>query len=76
MLYEIMRYCRNFFAVNSKIGKWEIVGGKIRLPFLLDGQYFLIKGSVFNDGVYKYPAEELTEEKFFSMASWTRSAIS
>ena len=32
--------------------------------FLQDGQYFRICGSVFNDGVYAYAAETLTDETF------------
>jgi len=31
---------------------------------LQDGQYFRIVGSVFNDGVYQYPATGLTDETF------------
>jgi hypothetical protein len=31
---------------------------------LQEGQYFRIVGSVFNDGVYKYPATELKDEVF------------
>ena len=33
------------------------------LDFLQDGQYFRILGSVYNDGVYQYPAV-LTDEVF------------
>ena len=31
---------------------------------LQNGQYYRIKGSVFNDGVYKYPDDDLTPETF------------
>ena len=34
------------------------------LDFLQEGQYFRIVGSVFNDGVYQYPATSLTDEVF------------
>lgn len=45
-------------------GKWEIANGKVKLP-LLDGQYFRIIDSVFNDGVYKYGDDlDLTDETF------------
>lgn len=39
-------------------------GGSITLPFLLDGQYFRICGSVFNDGLYQYPAKGMSDEIF------------
>lgn len=64
MLYEIMKHIRNFFVRGEKIqGEFHIEDGTISLP-LLDGQYFLIEGSILNDGVYKYPASELTDETF------------
>lgn len=45
-------------------GTFEIKNGTIALP-VLNGQYFRIVGSVFNDGVYKYGEDlELTDEKF------------
>lgn len=64
MLYEIMKHIRNFFVRGEKIqGEIHIEDGTISLP-LLDGQYFLIEGSILNDGVYQYPASELTDETF------------
>ena len=30
----------------------------------MDGQYFKISGSLFSDGVYKYPASDLLDEEF------------
>ena len=66
MLYEVMKHIRNFFPVVGgwKSGEWEIADGTISLPFLQDGQYFLIQGSTFNDGVFQYPATDLTNETF------------
>lgn len=46
------------------MGTWEVQGGKLDLPFLQDGQYFRILGSVFNDGLHQYPASDLKDEKF------------
>jgi hypothetical protein len=31
---------------------------------LQENQYFRVVGSVFNDGVYKYPAEDMVDEVF------------
>lgn len=69
MLYEIMKHIRNFFVRGEKIqGEFHIEDGSISLP-LLDGQYFLIEGSILNDGVYRYPidveVQMLPDETFF-----------
>lgn len=71
MLEEILNYLNNFFvsAMDIKVASYTIDSGTISLPFLLDGQYFRICGSTFNDGVYQYPAEGLTDETFYG-AIW------
>ena len=64
-MYEIMKHIRNFFAIDSTWGEWEIKDGNIDLPFLVEGQYFLIEGSINNDYVvYKYGTDKLIDEKF------------
>ena len=45
-------------------GTFTVENGSITLPFLLTNQYFRIVGSVFNDGLHKYPAADLTDETF------------
>ena len=67
MLTEICAELRNWFVVPDgvHIGTYTISGGSIApLDFLQEGQYFRIVGSVFNDGVYQYPATSLTDEVF------------
>lgn len=68
MLEKILAYCNNWFIVPDGIhtGEFTIKDGGITLPFLADGQYFRIVGSVLNDGLYQYPASaaELTDETF------------
>lgn len=67
MLTELLAEIRNYFEVPNgrHFGKFTISGGSISpLDFLKDGQYFRIVGSVFNDGVYQYPATSLTDEVF------------
>lgn len=60
-----MKHTRNFFAVDSVEGEWEIKDGSIDLPFLLQGQYFLTEGSLKNDYVvYKYGESTLEDEVF------------
>ena len=67
MLTELCAELRNYFEVPNgrHFGKFTISGGSIApLDFLQEGQYFRIVGSVFNDGVYQYPATSLTDEVF------------
>ena len=67
MLTEICAELHNYFEVPNgrHFGKFTISGGSIApLDFLQDGQHFRIVGSVFNDGVYQYPATSLTDEVF------------
>ena len=67
ILTEICAELRNYFEVPNgrHFGTFEISGGNIApLDFLQEGQYFRIVGSVFNDGVYQYPATSLTDEVF------------
>ena len=56
---------RNYFETKKRFGTFTISGGSISpSDFLQDGQYFRIVGSVFNDGVYRYPAHDLVDEVF------------
>ena len=67
MLTEFCAELRNWFVVPDgvHIGAYTIIGGSIApLDFLQEGQHFRIVGSVFNDGVYQYPATSLTDEVF------------
>ena len=56
---------RNYFETKKRFGTFTISGGSISPSnFLQDGQYFRIVGSVFNDGVHRHPAHDLTDETF------------
>jgi hypothetical protein len=74
MLTEMCLDLRNWFDDNQPkwfddvtIANGELVGFSDRLQ---DGQYFRIVGSVFNDGVYQFPATELHDETFKNGAVW------
>ena len=54
MLQQLCENICNYFIQKQEQGTFEIAGGTISLPFLLDGQRFLISGSVLNDGMYTY----------------------
>ena len=64
MLETVMREVNNFFPVDKVQDTFTVQDGSITLPFLRKGQYFRVAGSIFNDGVYQYPADGLTDEVF------------
>ena len=66
MLGQILMHLKNWFVVPGGIhlGTFEIKNKTMEIPFLQNGQYFRVVGSVFNDGVYQYPAKDLFDEKF------------
>lgn len=63
-LTEVCEYLNNHFVHSKASGHYVISGGTITLPQIKDGQYFCIIGSVFNNGVHKYPATDLIDEEF------------
>ena len=76
MLSKLCAELKNYFLAHRDadiyLGTFTIAGGSVDLPFLQTGQHFRIVGSVFNDGVYQYPAEGLTDETFDG-AVWAMS---
>ena len=66
MLEQVLTHLKNWFLVPGGIheGTYTIEDGGITLPFLANGQYFRICGSVFNDGLHQYPASDLKAETF------------
>lgn len=71
MLGEVCQEINNWFDKKRYFGEFVISDGVLQPGDfeLLDGQYFRIIGSTFNDGVYQYPAEKLADETF-SGAIW------
>ena len=63
MVYELCAEVRNWFVSEKHNGTFTVKDGNMPLDFLQDGQYFRVLGSVYNDGVYQYPAV-LTDEVF------------
>lgn len=69
MLEAVLNHLHNWFPVEgaARSGAFEIVSGELRCEFLAPGQYYRIVGSVFNDGLHRYPCDEidcLTDEVF------------
>ena len=72
ILSELCQELKNWFCDESDIhlGTYAIENGVLSLPFLLDGQYFRIVGSVLNDGVYKYDENLELQDETFTGAVW------
>ena len=64
MLNELCKEINNWFVQKIYFDEYTIEDGILIVPELQQGQYFRIVGSVFNDGVYQYPAAGLNDETF------------
>lgn len=68
ILFELCQELKNWFCnieTDVHAGTYTIENGTLSLPFLQNGQYFRISGSVFNDGVYRYDGNlDLKDESF------------
>jgi len=76
-LKEVLDYIHNYFIFDTYTGKIKITNHQIdnHKIELADNQYFMIKGSKFNDGLWKYEVdltiddenldEYMTDEEFY-----------
>lgn len=64
MLTELCGALRNWFETDRISGTYTVENGSITLPFLQNGQFFRVVGSVFNDGVHQYPDYAMADETF------------
>ena len=76
MLETICRYLNNYFDAERVFDTFTISSGGISgassdlSQKLVDGRFFRIAGSVFNDGVYRYPTTGLLKDETFEGAVW------
>jgi hypothetical protein len=71
VLEQILTHIHNWFQIGIYPGTYTIQDGGITLPFLQDGQYFRIVGSLFNDGLHQYnPAMEMLRDETFDGSVW------
>ena len=70
MLEEVLRYVNNRFECGKSLGRFKVEGGSLDVVGLLDGQYFWVEGSVFNDGLHRFPADDMTDEEFDGAVVW------
>ena len=62
-MYELLKYIRDFFPGDRwTCAEEPIQGGKIVLPGLEDGDFYLIEDSRRNDGVHVYGTCDLRGE--------------
>lgn len=59
-----MQEVNNFFVKTQVYGEFTVTDGKLESSFISNNQYFLIDGSIFNDGLYLKGKESLTDETF------------
>ena len=68
MLETVLNHLHNWFPVKgaARAGTFIIVSGPLTLSNVLEGQYYKIEGSVFNDGLHRYGDEQdkLRDETF------------
>lgn len=71
MLEQVLTHIHNWFQVGIYPGTYTIEDGGVTLPFLQDGQYFRIVGSLFSDGLHQYgPAMEYLPDETFTGSVW------
>lgn len=66
MLEQVLQEIHNWFQVEIIPGAYRVEEGRLELPFLREGQYYRIVGSVFNDGLHQYGQQDsgLKDEQF------------
>lgn len=72
-LDEVCGFINNYFVTPDGIyvGAYDITDGALLLPFLRNGQYYRIVGSVFNDGIHQYgDTEDVLRPESFHGAVW------
>lgn len=71
MLEQVLSEIHNWFQQDIVPGTYTIQDGGVTLPFLRNGQYFRICGSVLNDGLHRYgPDMPPLEDETFTGAVW------
>ena len=73
MLETVLTHLKNWFVVPRGVheGVYTIENGALELPFLHNGQYYRICGSIFNDGLHKYgDADDKLQNETFTGTVW------
>ena len=73
MLEAVLTHLKNWFVVPCGVheGMYTIKNSTLELPFLQNGQYYRICGSVFNDGLHKYgDIQDKLQNETFTGTVW------
>ena len=73
MLESVLTHLKNWFVVPRGVheGIFTIENSTLELPFLQNGQYYRICGSVFNDGLHKHgDIEDKLQNETFTGTVW------
>ena len=72
MLETILEHLHNWFIAEVHSGTFRIVSGVLEGDFIAENQYYRVKGSIFNDGLYQRGVNDnkLTDELFIGEV-WT-----
>jgi len=70
VLEQVLCHLHNWFQVGIYPGEYAIVDDRLAAPFLQEGQYFRIVGSLFNDGLHQYGPEMGLKDEAFAGAVW------
>lgn len=70
MIEQVCAHIHNYFtrkndrALPRAEGTFTVENGTIAVDFLQPSNYFLVRGSDFNDGVHQYPDTDMVDETF------------
>lgn len=71
MLEKVLTYIHNWFETERHSGTFTVSGGVLSdINYLKDGQYYRIKGSVFNNGLHVWNSEETLTDETFNGQVW------
>ena len=70
-LTELCKELNNWFDLKRYFGEFTIEDGTLKDDLgLLDNQYYRIVGSIFNDGVHQFGANDSLTDETFDGAVW------
>lgn len=64
MLEQVLRHIHNRFEYDSRSGTFTVSDRRLEIVGMQEGQYFWVEGSVFNDGLHRYPDRDMHDEEF------------
>lgn len=69
-LEKVCQYCRNYFVRETVDGNIKIVDGKLHNISIPENTYFIITGSIYNDGLHEADDYLVDEDTFYGCVSF------